>query len=113
MATGRLAAVEPAAATDTSLYIPPSSTKAACSVYAVNRSASTRTVRVAIVDGAVGDIADADYIVYELTLEANGDSNGKDRLNIEPIILSSSDRIVIRSSGIDVSFVCWGVEEAA
>ena len=111
MASGRLGAVEPAATTDTSLYIPPASTAASCLVKAINRSASTRTIRIAIVDGAVGDIADEDYILYELSLAANGDTSLKDKYEETGIVLSSSDRIVVRASGIDVSFVCMGVEE--
>lgn len=111
MASGRLGAVEPAAATDTSLYIPAASTTASCVVKAVNRSASTRTIRIAVVDGSVGDIADEDYILYELSLAANGDANLKDKYEETGLVLSSSDRIVVRSSGIDVSFVCMGIEE--
>ena len=112
MASGRLAAVEPSATTNTSLYIPPTDKVATCTVNVNNRAAATRTIRVAIVDGAVGDIADADYILYERTLNANGDSDQLETLQITGIVLSDADRIVIRASGVDVSFVVWGFEEA-
>jgi hypothetical protein len=113
MASGRLGATETAATTNTSLYIPPSSTMASCVLKAVNRSASTRDIRVAIVDGVVGAIADEDYITYGMTLAVTGDDDDKDKYEETGIVLGPTDRLVVYASGIDVSWVVMGIEEPA
>lgn len=103
---GRLGASALSAATDTEVYRVPSGRKATVIANMCNRSTST-TVRLALVNGAVGSLANSDYLEYETSLGANG------VLERERITLSAGQSICMRAASANVSGVVWGVEEDA
>ena len=104
----RLGAEDMAAATDTSLYTVPGGTEAiVSSVVICNRTANVATVRLAHVDGAIGAVADEDYIIYDDTIPANGQITIKLGISME-----AADSLLARSDIIDVTFIAWGVEKS-
>jgi hypothetical protein len=102
MATGRLGTADLAAATDTTVYTVPSSTFAVVTVSLCNRSATARTVRIAICD--TGTPGDDEYVEYDAEVLANG------VLERTGLVLDAGKLLVVRSSGIDVSAVVYGIE---
>lgn len=90
------------------LYTCPSGTQATVKVTAVNRGATTPTIRVAHRTSS-GDPVDADYLEYGTQLEA--DSGGSKTFDWTAC-LSAGDRIVVRSSSTDVTFIAEGMEHA-
>lgn len=112
--SGILGSLEPAASTWKTLYKPGSGIIASCDVAMYNRASASRTVDVALVQDASTDPTPGDGTRFKtLTLEATGDSNNKDGATVTGITLDNAgnDQIVIRASGIDVDFVCAGIEE--
>ena len=105
MANGRLGVADLAATTDTSIYIVPATLIASVTVSIVNRNASAATIRLAIVDGAVGALANEDYIEYDVNVPANG------ILERTGIVMSTAENIVVRSSLANVSVRVHGFEE--
>lgn len=103
MATGRLGTLDLSAATDTTLYTCPTSTFAVVTVSICNRNASTaRSIRLAICDTSTPG-AD-EYLEYDAELVAKG------VLERTGIVLDAGKLIVVRSSGTDVTAVCYGIE---
>lgn len=102
MATGRLGTADLAAATDTTVYTVPASTFAVVTVSLCNRSATARTVRIAICD--TGTPGDDEYVEYDAEVLANG------VLERTGLVLDAGKLLVVRSSGIDVSAVVYGIE---
>ena len=102
MATGRLGTADLAAATDTTVYTVPGSTFAVVTVSLCNRSATARTVRIAICD--TGTPGDDEYVEYDAEVLANG------VLERTGLVLDAGKLLVVRSSGIDVSAVVYGIE---
>lgn len=117
MASGILGSIEPAATTYTTLYKPSTGLVAGVTIQAQNRSASTRTIRIALTQDAASNPApaDGDFIIYDRTLAAAGDTSFGDSLQITGHTLGASgnDQVVVYASGIDVDFVCTGIEESA
>ena len=72
MASGRLGAADLVAATDTGLYTVPASILTTLTVSLVNRNASAVKLRIAIIDGALGALANEDYIEFDVDVAANG-----------------------------------------
>ena len=107
MATGRLGVADLAATTDTSLYTVPASTITTTNISLCNRNGTSVKVRIAVVDGAIGVVANEDYIEYDVTLAANG------VLERTGIVMAATQTILVRSDTANVSAVCWGFEEAA
>jgi hypothetical protein len=102
----RLGAVDVAATTNTALYVVPAGKAAVISSMSVcNRNASKITFRVAHVDGAIGALANEDYIYYDIQLAAN-DSFEMTR----GVTLSAGDTIVVQSNTANVNFIAWGSE---
>ena len=96
-----------AIATDISLYVVPASTETIVSAINVcNRSANVGTIRIAHVDGAIGAVADEDYIIYDETIEPNG------HLSIQlGISMQATHSLLVRSDIVDINFIAWGVEK--
>jgi hypothetical protein len=102
MATGRLGTADLAAATNTTLYTCPSSTFAVVTVSVCNRGASPADIRVAIASAA--SPTDAEYIEYDVEIVANG------VLERTGLVLDAGKLLVVRSSAVNVSAVCYGIE---
>lgn len=103
MATGRLGTADLSAATDTTLYTCPSSTFAVVTVSICNRNASTaRNIRLAVCDTATPG-AD-EYLEFDSELVAKG------VLERTGIVLDAGKLLVVRSSGVDVTAICYGIE---
>jgi hypothetical protein len=93
--------------TDISLYqVPGGSSVIAGSVVITNRNASTVSVRVAHVDGAIGSVANADYIFYDVPLV------GYETKTISIPGMEASDSILVRSDTTDVNFKLSGLYAA-
>ena len=103
----RLGATAVTADTDTALYTCPASTETiVSSIVVCNRGTSQRTYRIAHVDGAVGDVATADYIAYDTTINPNATTV----LNIG-VAMEAADTILVRANHADVNFLAHGVEK--
>jgi hypothetical protein len=102
MATGKLAGNTMASATYTEIYTCPAGNFAVVTVNVVNKSASTRQVRLTVSD-AFPPTAN-DYIEYDTTILANG------VLERTGIVLAAGQKISSRSSGTDTTVVVYGIE---
>lgn len=113
MASGRVGAVKPAAATYTTLY-KPTSAVAVVSVSFCNQGAVDDTVRIAVTQSASSNPSPAttDFVAYGSLVKASGDPSLADRAMFGPYELNSAslDQIVVYSVGGNVSFVCTGDE---
>jgi hypothetical protein len=113
---GVFGGLEPAATTYKSLYRPAASVLATVTVTACNRSASTRTIRIAVAQSGSADPTPGDgtFKIYDRTLQAAGNIDGKDVLQLTGVVLngSNSDQVVVYASGVDVDFTCDGISEA-
>lgn len=97
--------VDVAADTDTTLLTQTTGKDGSVFVKAVNRGATTATIRVAIRPlGAA--IADGHYDLYGFPLPAN------ERLQLGPYTLLGTDVITVRSTSTDTTFRYDGWEEA-
>lgn len=104
---GRLAAADLAATTDTSVYSVPAARKATVTISICNRNATAVTVRLAHIDGAIGDVADADYLEYGTSIPANG------VLERTAMTMTATHTLLGYASGTGVSVVVFGIEEDA
>lgn len=102
---GRLGASDLAATTNTSTYSVPASRKATVAVAFCNRNATAVTVRLAHVDGAIGVVANEDYLEFDSTIPANG------VLERTGITMTATHTLLTRASGTGVSVVVSGIEE--
>jgi hypothetical protein len=104
---GRLGASALAATTDTTVYTVPASRKATATINLCNRGGTDATVRLMVLDGAMGTLANEDYIEYDVTLPAGG------TLERDRITLAAGHVVGARASTANVSVQVWGVEEDA
>ena len=102
MATGRLGVADLAAATNTTLYTVPANTFSVISVSLCNRGASAATVRMAI--SASATPADSEFLEYDVNILAKG------VLERTGLVLDAGKLLVVRSSAVGVSAVCYGIE---
>lgn len=102
----RLGASSPAATTATALYTCPADKTAVLDgITVVNRSTSG-TFRIAHVNGAIGDVADEDYVYYDYTLADKATLTGL----LKGRAMSGGDTILIYVSANTFSFTVGGVE---
>jgi len=102
----RLGSTVVVANTDTGLYTVPASHEAiVTSLTVCNIGTSSRTFRIATVDGAIGAVGNDDYHFYDVTIGAN------DSLLIKPSwCLIATHTILVRASHAEVVFSCFGNE---
>ena len=105
MASGRLAAVTPTAATDTQLYQVPSSTVGSVTVNICNTGSGSTQVRLSIEDSGASSISQAKCIEYDTVV---GPSSVLERGGI---VLGSQQKLFCRSSASNVNFIVYGYEE--
>jgi len=106
MASGRLGAVDLAATTNTLVYTVPASKIATVNISIANRNASAIVIRLAHLNGAIGTLANEDYIEYGVTIAANG------VLERTGIVMAATHTIVAYSDTANVSVQAWGWEES-
>jgi|TARA_B110000967_G_C18659263_1_gene447325 hypothetical protein len=105
MATGRLAAADISAATNTTVYDTPAATYTVASVTICNRGATASNISIAIADVATPLVGE--YIEFETVLLS------KNVLERTGIVLAATQKIVVLSSQASVSAVVVGIETAA
>ena len=106
MASGRLGAADLSATTNTSIYTVGADTLATVNVSICNRNASAVAVRLAHVDGAIGALADEDYIEYDAVIPANC------VLERTGVVMAATHSLIAYSDTANVSVVAWGFEES-
>lgn len=109
---GRLAALDVAgvASSALSVYQVPAARKATFGVNLMNRSGSTIQLRLAITSGAIGTLADSDWIEFNASI-AVGEPLERTGLTLR----AGQSLIVGNSSGTfpTANVVVWGIEEDA
>lgn len=117
MASGRLGALKPSAASYKTLYKPAAGVVAVVAIHFCNQATSGDTMRVAVVQSGTSDPTPAttEFIAYGSAVAGSGDSAFGDRGMVGPIELngSSNDQLVVYTVGGNVSFVCTGDEGSA
>lgn len=106
MATGRLGAVDLIGGVMTSLYTVPTNTLSTLNLNICNRNATQISARIAVIDGALGSLSNADYIEYDTAIYANG------VLERTGIVLQAGHTLVVMTDISNVSAVCWGFEDS-
>ena len=104
MANGRLGANDLSAGTNTTVYTVPADNFAVVTVSMCNRSATARTVRIAL--AAADTPTNAEYLEYDVSLVGNG------TIERTGIVMAAGQKIVVYSNSIDVSAVVYGLETA-
>jgi len=116
MASGRLGALKPAAATPKTLYKPGAGVVAVVRVTFANQAASSDLVRIGILQNASLDqaIPTTDAIAWDRYIAAKGDLSMRDSGSFGMIELNgnNNDQLVVQSTSGNVSFVCFGDEGA-
>ena len=102
MATGRLGVADLTGDVLATLYTCPDDTFAVTSVSFCNRGNSAVSVRLAVAD--LDAPVNAEYLEYDVELLAKG------VLERTGIVLSSGQKLVVRSSGSNISAVAFGIE---
>ena len=102
----RLGATAVTADTDAELYVVPASTATVVGcLHICNIGTSERTFRIAIVDGAIGTVANEDYLYYDVAIAANAGI----AFNIG-LTIPTTYTILVRASHADVVFSAFGAE---
>lgn len=104
MANGRLGAADLAAGVDTSVYTVPETTFSVVTVAFCNRSAQSRTLRLAL--AATGSPSNEEYLEYDVEILGNG------VVERTGIVMDTGKQIVVRSDDTDVTCVVMGLETA-
>jgi hypothetical protein len=102
MATGRLGAFDISSTTNTTVYTCPAETFTVATISLCNRSASARTVRIAVASASSPTVAE--YIEYDASLLANG------VLERTGIVVDAGKLLVVYASAADISCVVMGIE---
>lgn len=108
MPTGRLdTPLDLAATTYSTAYTCPSSTFAVATISLCNRSAASRTIRIAVTTTATPSApGNGEFIEYDTELLAKG------VIERTGIVLQAGMKLVVWSSSTDVSVVVYGIETA-
>ena len=101
MTSGRLAAVDISAGTNTLIYTVEGSNSFDVTVNICNRNDEDVTVRLAFVDGVLADLDDADYIEYDIIIRAGG------MLERSGIQMTPGQSIIGYSDSSNVSYQVW------
>ena len=105
MAISRLAVSNPSATTDTLLYTRTGSRDALASIIATNKSSDTATIRVWVVPSGQDAVpANHATIAYNTTV------SGNNSLETFRFPVTPNDKVYIRSSTADVSFILSGID---
>ena len=104
--SGRLGAADLAATTNTLIYTVTSSTVATVSISVCNRNVTGIVIRLAHLNGAIGTLANEDYIEYGHTICKNG------VLERTGIVMAAGSTIVAYSDTANVSVQVYGWEES-
>lgn len=104
MANGRLGTADLAANTNTTVYTVPAANFAVVTLSMCNRSATQRSVRVAV--AAADTPTPGEYIEYDTSLVGNG------TLERTGIVVDAGQKIVVFANSVDVSAVVYGLETA-
>lgn len=102
MASGRLAAVNVSAGTNTLIYTYSGRASSFVTVNICNRNDYDIIVRLAHVDGVLIDLADEDYIEYDIIIRAGG------VLERSEIGMVAGQSIIGYSDKGNTSFTIWG-----
>ena len=111
--TGQLGAADvPGTGTLTSVYKVPALQKASVNLYITNRTATATIIRVAhIKNGNVGDIANEDYIQYDL--DTTKLVHHTAMIPFTGIAMAAGDTLAVYSSATAVSANANGIEVTA
>ena len=105
MAISRLAVSNPAQNTDTLIYTRTGSRDALASIIATNKSSDTATIRVWVVPSGQDAVpANHATIAYNTTV------SGNNSLETFRFPVTPNDKVYIRSSTADVSFILSGID---
>ena len=102
MATGRLAALDLTAGTDTQAYECPANIFAVVTVSVCNRAATSADIRISLTEEFPGTTAD--FIEFDTSLLSKG------VIERTGVVVAAGQKIVVRSSAADVSVVVYGIE---
>lgn len=95
-----------AAATNTTVYTAPPDTVAAFNVSICNRGATAAKVRLALCDAGAGAPANADYLEYDFSLDAN------QAMERTGLTIDATKRVVAYADTANVSVVVTGQEQS-
>lgn len=102
MSLGRLAAIDISAGTNTLIYtVPTKSVDFSLTLNICNRNNSDVVIRFAFVDGVLTDLADEDWIEYDITIRAGG------ILERSSIKMVPGQSIIGYSDTKNVNFTVW------
>jgi hypothetical protein len=102
MPTGLLGQAALTAITNTSVYTVPTNTFTVFGVSVLNRGTAAVTIRMAL--AATGTPTNAEYIEYDVTLDANG------VLERTGLMMNAGKQLVVYTSGSSVSVSVFGIE---
>jgi hypothetical protein len=101
----RIDATTVLASTNTALFVSAAEYEQ-CSIVACNKDASnSASIRVAIVDGALGTLAVEDYIIFDDTLLEN-----ETKFLIEALHIANGQTVAVYSTDADTNFILYGRE---
>ena len=104
MANGRLGIADLSANTNTTVYTVPAANFAVITLSMCNRSATQRSIRVAV--AGADTPTSGEYIEYDTSLVRHC------TLERTGIVVSAGQKIVVHANSVDVSAVVYGLETA-